>query len=516
MGTTGGCTDTASATVKVYPGFTPAFTVNGSCYQSTFNFTDSSYAKYGTINSWFWNFGDPSTAADTSTQQNPSWLYAAPGTETVTLAVTSSEGCSGTATKSVVVNDAPPIYLPFTDTLICSGDTLPLIAESVESTFSWAPAYHINDTTTATPLVYPNDTTTYTVTVKNKGCVGTASVTVNVLQFITVSLSNDIGICKTDSIMLTPVSYALSYLWRESGGANSLSSNSVKYPKAAPLATTTYFVTANLGHCQDSARQTVYVSPYPSAIVSNDTSICFGQSLRLFANTNAAYYSWAPINSLYQANTLAPLAGPDSTTSYLFTVRDTFYCTKSVTDTITVTVVPTVKVNAGNDTSVVVNQPLQLLAISNNSSVSYAWSPSPYLSNPNIYNPVAVFNAEAPDSVIYTVRAATPQGCYGTADVTVRVFKTGLDIFVPSAFTPNGDGKNDVAKPVQVGIKHFDYFKVFNRLGRCVFQTSQEGEGWDGNFNGVAQPTGTYVFMAQGEDYLGKTIFRKGTLVLVR
>jgi gliding motility-associated-like protein len=513
---TGGCADSATATVKVYPGFTPAFTVNGSCYQASFQFNDSSYAKYGVINGWGWNFGDPSTAADTSSLQNPSWLYAAPGTATVTLAVTSSKGCSGTASKTITINDKPSIYLPFTDTLICSDDTLPLIVQSSGSTFSWAPVYNIIGSTTDNPRVYPTDTTVYTVTVTDKGCVDSATVTVNVLQYITVSLLADTAICKTDSITLNPVSYALSYKWTESGTTTTLSSNNIKYPKAAPSVTTTYYVKANLGHCQDTARETVYVSPYPSAAVSNDTSICYGKSVRLYGTTTAAYYTWSPTGTLYQSNTLSPLAGPQETTEYLFTVRDTFYCPKSVTDTITVTVIPPVVVSAGNDTTVVINQPLQLVATSNNSTVSYAWSPAAYLSNAGIYNPVATITLATVDSITYMVAATTPEGCYGISYVTVKLFNSAPDIFVPTAFTPNGDGKNDVIKPVLAGIAKFYYFRVYNRWGQCVFQTSQDGAGWDGKLNGLAQPSGTYVFMAQGKDYLGNTISKKGTVVLIR
>ena len=513
---TGGCSDSASSTVKVYPGFVPAFTVNGSCYQSAFLFKDASTATYGTINSWSWNFGDPSTTADTSSLQNPNWLYAAPGTQTVTLAVTSNKGCSGTATKTVTANDKPTIYLPFTDTLICSNDTLPLIVQSNATSFSWGPVYNIINSTSATPKVYPFDTTVYTVVVKDKGCVDSATVTVNVLPFIRVSILTDTAICKTDSITLRPVSYALSYLWSASSNPTGLSSNTVKYPKAAPLATTTYYVTANLGHCQDSARETVYVSPYPTATVSNDTGICYGKSVRLYGSTNAAYYAWSPTATLYQSNTLSPTAGPQSTTTYYFSVRDTFYCNKSVTDSIVVTVIPPVRVNAGNDTNIVVNQPLQLNATSNNSTVSYIWYPATYLNNNTVYNPVATINTAAVDSIIYKVTATTPQGCYGVAYITVRLYNTAPSIFVPSAFTPNSDGYNDIIRPVLAGITNFDYFKIFNRWGQCVFATAQQGNGWDGNLNGTAQPAGTFVFMVQGKDYLGNVIFKKGTIVLVR
>jgi gliding motility-associated-like protein len=187
-----------------------------------------------------------------------------------------------------------------------------------------------------------------------------------------------------------------------------------------------------------------------------------------------------------------------------------------VADTIIVTVIPPVKVNAGNDTTVVINQPLQLTATANNNSVAYAWLPAVYLSNPNIYNPLASMGPDAPDSVMFKVTATTPEGCAGADYVLVKLFKTAPDIFVPSAFTPNFDGRNDVIKPIPVGIAQFYYFRVFNRWGQTVFATTKAGEGWDGTINGTQQPTGTYVYTAQGKDYLGHIISRKGTLVLLR
>jgi gliding motility-associated-like protein len=87
---------------------------------------------------------------------------------------------------------------------------------------------------------------------------------------------------------------------------------------------------------------------------------------------------------------------------------------------------------------------------------------------------------------------------------------------VPSGFTPNGDGKNDLARPATPGIAQLKYFTIFNRLGEAVFSTSTIGAGWNGMFKGKAQAAGTYVYQAEGVDYEGITIFRKGTIVLIR
>ncbi|MES2331919.1 MAG: PKD domain-containing protein [Bacteroidota bacterium] len=205
-----GCTDSTSAPVKVYPGFTPSFSVAGSCFQSPFQFTDKSYIKYGTASGWSWDFGDLATNTDTSSSKNPVYKYAGAGNADVYMIITSSKGCTGSFSTTVSVNQKPYINLGFTDTLICSIDSVPLKAQS-NGTYQWTPNYNISDTTIGNPVVYPKDTTVYTLTVREQGCVDSAKVKVNVLQFVTVKLGLDSGICKTDSIILRPVSHALSY-----------------------------------------------------------------------------------------------------------------------------------------------------------------------------------------------------------------------------------------------------------------------------------------------------------------
>ena len=511
-----GCKDSATGIAKVYPGFSPSFTVTGSCYQSPFQFADNSFVKYGTVNSWLWDLGDLNSTSDTFSIKNPKYTYSQSGTVTALMSITSTVGCSGTFSKTFSVNNKPFIQLGFTDTLICSIDSLPLKAQSSGTVFQWSPNYKISNTNIANPIVYPKDTTVYTVTVTDQGCIDSAKVKVNVLQFITVKLGLDSGICKTDSFTLRPISDALNYVWRESVNGNSLSSYNTKYPRAAPLVTTTYFVTANLGYCQDSTKVKINVSPYPVANLGNDTAICFGSRISLKASISGSYFSWSPTGSLLNANTLNPIAGPSKSTSYIFTASDTLYCPKLVSDTIFIKVIQPFTVNAGKDTSASVGQALQLQVTGGDPSYAYVWTPATYLDNAGIANPVATITNAGIDSIKYLVRVTTPEGCNSSDDIIVRVFKNGPDIYVPSGFTPNGDGLNDLLRPALIGIEKFEFFNIYNRWGQLIFHTSTRNAGWDGTINGAAQPSGTYVYTAQGVDNKGNIIFRKGTSILIR
>lgn len=512
---TSGCQDSAKAPVKVYPGFTPSFTVRGSCYQSPFLFSDASVTKYGSINSWLWDLGDTAVTTDTSSVQNPVYQYAAPGKSIAILNVTSTLGCSGSYSLTVVANDKPDIYLPFTDTLICSRDSLQIKSKSIGN-YSWSPNNNISSTSIIDPVVYPKDTTTYTLTVTDQGCIDSAKFKINVVQFITVRLPADTGICRTDSILLRPTSDATSYLWTESNNTQSLDSYTAKNPSAAPSVTTTYSVTANLGYCQDKTRMTVYVSPYPTAKLGNDTTVCFGSRIQLAGSFSGVSYTWSPANTLSSVNTLTPLAAPGKTTSYILTARDTAYCKKEFSDTLVVKVIPLFYVNAGKDTAVTLGQALQLNTSGADTAYQYQWSPATYLENPFVHNPLFLVNSTTLDSILYTVTVTSADGCTSADDIMITIYKNGPDILVPTAFTPNGDGRNDVLRPILIGIAKLDFFNIYNRFGELIYSTTERGAGWNGVFKNLKQGSGTYVYMTRGVDILGNSIFRKGTAVLIR
>jgi gliding motility-associated-like protein len=98
----------------------------------------------------------------------------------------------------------------------------------------------------------------------------------------------------------------------------------------------------------------------------------------------------------------------------------------------------------------------------------------------------------------------------------VKIFKTSAYVFVPSAFTPNGDGLNDKIAPIAVGIRNIQYFRIFNRWGQMVYSTTVNGEGWDGKIAGTLQATNTYVWICSAIDYTGKRLFLKGKVTLIR
>jgi gliding motility-associated-like protein len=121
------------------------------------------------------------------------------------------------------------------------------------------------------------------------------------------------------------------------------------------------------------------------------------------------------------------------------------------------------------------------------------------------------------DGAAYRVTLTNSNGCPSTPSNTVLtavVCVTG--IYVPDVFTPNGDGINDIIKPVTPGIRKFKWFKIYNRWGNLVFESADAQKGWDGKFRGKEQPAETYIWVVEGADSRGISIKKTGMLNLVR
>jgi len=505
----GQCVDSTTTLAKVYPGFYPGFIVTGSCLFTPLQFTDTTKTKYGVVNAWRWNFGDETSAADTSHLQTPQWKYFTLGTKTAELIVQSNKGCIDTVSALVEVKDKPLITLPFKDTLICSNlpiqDTL-LLQASGTGSFSWTPLTRIINENTATPLVFPTNTTVYQVQLNENGCINTDTVRVSVVDHVTLDAGPDSTICLTDAITLHPVTNALAYAWSPPG---TFSNPSVKNPLVTPTGTTIYHLVGRIGKCNVADDVTIRTVPYPGANAGPDQFICFGDTAFLQASIAGASFTWTPVFNLTNSNSLTPFAHPISTTSYILTVYDVLGCPKPKLDTVLVTVRPPIIAFAGKDTAATINQPLKLTATG---APLFLWSPPEFLDHDNIQSPTAIFSTSG--EYTYAVKVYTEDECFANDTIHIKVYKTAPDIFVPNAFTPGGT-QNTLFRPIPVGISKLDYFRVYNRWGVMVFSSS-DGSGWNGSYGGKLQASGSYVWVVQGHDFTGKVITKKGVMVLIR
>jgi gliding motility-associated-like protein len=164
--------------------------------------------------------------------------------------------------------------------------------------------------------------------------------------------------------------------------------------------------------------------------------------------------------------------------------------------------------DAGNDTTVAFGQPLQLHASGGD---LYRWMPAKGLDNPYSANPIATLGS----SIQYVLMAYTSFGCPTYDTIRVKAYK-GPEIYVPNAFTPDGNGHNDRFRAIAAGMSGIAYFNIYNRYGRLIYSSRNISEGWDGTWNGQPQPPDTYIWTIKGTDYQGKDHIEKGTVLLIR
>ncbi|MBO9681163.1 MAG: gliding motility-associated C-terminal domain-containing protein [Flavisolibacter sp.] len=509
------CIDSTTSIVKVYPGLKPDFIFSGDCVGKPTAFTNTSTATLGQINYWKWDFGDGGAwgnAAyswpDVTGEFNPTYQYRSYGPSTVQLVVGTTYGCRDTLRRTINILSKPPLNIIYKDRLICLGDTTELWAfASRGGNFSWSPQVNMVNGNTPKPLVSPTVTTVYHVLLDDNGCQNTDSVKVRVTDKVFVQAMNDTTICQGDAIELKLMSDAHTYSWTNVSPENA----ALRNPRVVTTATTDYVVTASIGGC--SAKDTIRVVtvPYPRVNAGADIVICDQTSAQLSGSADGSSFSWSPASTLNASNVLDPVAQPKQTTHYVLTAYDTRGCPKPASDTVLVTVLPPIRPFAGRDTTALVGMPMQLKA---SGGVAYEWSPATGLSATNVRNPIALYNSPS-EGIKYKVKILNEAGCADSAYITVKVSALKPQVYVPTAFTPNGDGKNDVLRPIAAGIR-IEYFQVYNRWGQLVFSTRTAGEGWDGTVGGKIQTNDVFTWVAKAVDETGKSFVQKGTVTLIR
>ncbi|MCW3074026.1 MAG: hypothetical protein JWP69_1095 [Flaviaesturariibacter sp.] len=374
----------------------------------------------------------------------------------------------------------------------------------------------------------------YTVSIKDaNGCTITQTATVGLTNTLTYAPIADKTICEGSSTVLTPVTNATQFAWDGTAfPANTASQQSITVNPVQD--STRYILTATLGRCavKDTVYVNVNVAPIPNA--GPDNEICFGKSDTLAAS-GGTIYQWSPTTNLVSNNSLTGNIGtadpivfkPERTITYTLSVIDADGCPSLTTDDVTITVTPPIVVRiAPVDTVGFIGDQIQLAAFS--AATDYVWSlqngqPTTALNNPNIKNPVLTVERDE----TYRVVASTAGGCAGVGTVAIKAYK-GPDIYVPDAFTPNRDGKNDLLRPFPVGIQTLNYFRIFDRWGGMVYEYKGEKRGpvvfnmlnstigWNGTIGGKELTTGAYVWVAEGLTKENKKVFRKGVVTLIR
>ncbi|MFT5820585.1 MAG: gliding motility-associated-like protein [Crocinitomix sp.] len=525
-------------------------------------------SEYG--DTYFWDFGDD---IGTSTDFEPSYFYTEPGIYIVTLIVSDAAGCyepdtayieveiqlfegeAGTLTDTIcpgtsvqlfaiggdsytwgpadVLDDpssADPIATiteetTFTvtiesvcgtteltvtvyvfdvatssglDTAICVGGEA-LLTASGGDTYLWAPPEDLDDPTIANPTASPPLTTYYTVDIlTEEGCLIQDTIKVHVDHDVPYpNLIDEVSICRGDSIRIT-AGGATDYLWTPD---YNISDPTIYNPYVYPDVNTDYSVTFTnaCGSSYDTVKVYVIVI---DAEASPDTLICPGDSAFLWA-TGGEYYQWYPGAYLSSTNTSSTVSTPPHDMTYWVYVSDDYGCVDSASvfvelyDPPAITVSPAVYPIAGDT-----------ITIWADAEGSIVWTP-PY----NIACQTCATTIVWPEvETFYTATVTDLNGCTNYA--VVPVYFDPL-IYVPNAFTPDGDSFNNVFRAIAHNIDEFEML-IFNRWGELIYTMENLDDYWDGSYNNALVTDDVYVWQIVYTDLKGIAHELRGHVVLLK
>jgi gliding motility-associated-like protein len=422
-----------------------------------------------------------------------------------TLQVSSTNGCTATSTPTIVTllsATAPTVTSTNGQFSFCQGQSLTLEATTGLANYQW----YLNNNaivgaTSATLVV--TQTGSYSVsTLSANGCNTSSSQTIiNLLPLPTaqVSPAGPILICNAVPALLQVASGATSYQWYNSGV--SIAGATLNTFLAAQTGDYSVEITNSLGCTATS--NTVIVSFNTGITVSiynADPFPCDGDVVYLSTTQNYNQINWTTGESGIQIAV---------TTSgrYGVTVVNSGGCTAS--KNIDIDFLPKPMVEAGDD---VTSDCIKGAILKGTGDGAPIWEPAFGLSNNNTFD----VNAFPINTTMYylTVDNGT---CKATDSVVVSAECSS--IYLPSAFTPNGDGLNDVFMAFGIDLKDFQLV-IYNRWGEKIFQTQDITLGWDGTYRGAPSPLGLYVWELETSDKNGNPLINdfqsRGTVSLVR
>lgn len=429
---------------------------------------------------------------------------AAAGSFTFTVTgTTDPAGCENTASVDVTVTELPDVTASVDDDEICEGESV-IFTGGGADTYTWDMG--VTDGDSFTPV--GTGTTTYTVTGAIAGCENTATVdvTVNAAPTVTATASAT-EICFGETVTVTGGG-ADSYAW--DGGIT----DGLAFDPGAP-GTYTYTVTGTSDGCSNTASVTVTVIECEDVIAAYtfNSNVCVGDCITLTDISTGTVVSWdwdfggaTDPNTSTDQNPIICLNTVGDFNIQL-TVTNVNGTTSSVTESLTVN--PTPDLTAQRDTIIDVGGEAVLTAVTTSTGI-FSWSPDYDVDCDNCQTTTA----NPIDSTTFTVNFTDENGCQAESSVLVLVnFQEAVG--VPTAFSPNGDGINDVLFVKGYGIESMK-FVVYNRYGEVVFETTDQNIGWDGTFMGKDENPGVFTWVLHYSFNTDKKGFMRGNTTLIR
>ncbi len=489
------------------------------CSPFTYTFTNTSLSQNFTT--YDWDFGDGSPG---STLENPTHTYNNAGTYTITLIVSDTATCNfgDTISKDITILGDTTYTLTGMD--ICPGDVeqiglLPV--PDTATTYEWVSGTgSLSDTTISNPFASPTTTTTYQLLIHSGVCTDTVFQTI-VVNTTLLSVSNDTVLCNgSPGTTLYANSFGTSseYIWSSNSSFTDTLNSSLGADSlvVSPTIPTMYYVQINNNGC--TREDSIFVDLASSQmLVSANQFICEGDTTTLsVTNLNPSdtlTYDWS--------NDLDIISGDGTDEIIVAPVMGTWYYVESV-NSAGCTLIDSVLVSVSGLTTAAVDAYADFDTIPDGVSVglhvtpggyTYSWTPTGTLDDPTSQHPVAT-----PEETTTYIVTITDGPCTrrDTVIITVSDLICGQpDVYVPNAFTPDGNGQNDVVRVRGNNIRSM-LFRIYDRWGELVFETTDQSVGWDGSFKGRDGDPAVYVYYLDIICIDEDEYFEKGNITLIR
>jgi len=540
-----GCKISANATLNVSQPAAPVVANVSLCQNSTATALTATALAGHTVN-WYL-----SATGGTALASAPIPSTATAGTITYYATQTTPQGCESLRTPLVVtVNPAPAFTGASTIAAVCNQTAINYTPSSsvTGATFAWSRASvtgisnaagtgtgAINENlnnTTANPVLV---TYVYTTTEPVNGCTSTNNVTVNVNPAATLSSATSApAVCSNNTFVYTPTSATAgtTFAWSRAAvtgisntagiGTGAINETLVNTTANPITVTYSYVLTAN--GCNNT--QTVSVVVNPSATMSSalTANVCSGRLFKYtpLSATAGVAYAWSRAAVSGIANTAATGTGAINETlvnntqsplnvTYVYTLTANG-CTNTQNLVVTVNPTPAKLVITADGPTVFCKEESVVLRFNPVNTGSYQW----------YQDGVPVSGATATNTLVTTAGSFTAIvtnsfGCASDPSTAMVVeVPCEIGISLPDIFTPNGDGSNDKIKPIVPGIHTFSFFRVYNRWGNLVFESTDPNAAWDGSYKGEMQPQDSYSYVIEGYNFRMELIRKQGTITLVR
>lgn len=491
-------------------------TKQNACAGSTVLFSDNSINTY-TPQTRHWDFNDGSVTTAASLVGH---AYTTAGIYTVTLVNCTPFGCCDTINQNIKVFSAIADF-NLDKINICKGEAINFTIKDTINVLAWGWDFGdgvVYNSTSQSPISHtynyhpPGGSTFASLTyyTSDSACIYSVPKPINIYQVVagfnrnnelpsSVSLS-DTAHCLGTTDMFSNVSLnANTASWNFGDGSTSSANSPSHTYSSAGTYTVSLSITDNVHNCKDTLKKVMQIFPIPLLSLSGRDT-CQNKPTQLLA-TGGTTYTWSPSVDLNNANISNPVATLNSTTLFSVTTNDNFGCVGTNTLLVTIQEPP---IPISWDTSIVIGQTATLPGYAG-AGFSYTWTPGDYLDCLTCPTPVASPTVE----YTYSVTVKDSHGCFERVNTYTVYIEGKSSVDVPTAFTPNGDGINDFINVNGWGIKKLNYFRVFNRWGELIYETTDLKTGWDGIYKGVPQNMETYVYQAEVETYVDTAPIKK-------